>query len=56
LELSEIGHGGRLQQLFIPVLHESAGVGKNLMDYLRVAISMRCLYPIYEYGTRSPFI
>ena len=56
LELSGIDHGGRLQQLCLPVLHESAGVGKNLMDYLRVAISMRCLYPIYEYGTRSPFI
>lgn len=46
LELSGIGQGDRLQRLGIPLLNESPGVGENLMDHLRVAISMRCLQPI----------
>lgn len=38
----------RFQRLGIPVLHDNPGVGENLMDHLPVAISIRCLKPIYE--------
>ena len=41
LMLSGIGPGAQLQQLGIPVVQDSSGVGENLQDHLDIAITVK---------------
>ncbi len=46
LQLSGVGPAERLQQLGIPVVHDSPEVGENLQDHLYVRCMYRCTKPI----------
>ena len=45
LQLSGIGPGEMLQQLRIPIVHASPGVGENLMDHLQTSRTYRTSTP-----------
>jgi choline dehydrogenase len=42
LQLSGVGPGALLQDLGLPVVHDSAGVGENLQDHLQARCVFRC--------------
>ncbi|MBN35990.1 MAG: choline dehydrogenase [Rhodospirillaceae bacterium] len=55
LMLSGIGPGGHLAEHGIEVIHESPGVGANLMDHLCLYLQWECLKPVsVQHHMRPP--
>src|SRR5262249_21180430 len=46
LMLSGIGPGDELRRCGIPVVHDLAGVGRNLQDHLNVPVLARARFPV----------
>ena len=53
LKRSGIGPAAELKDLGIAVVHESPGVGENLMDHLELYIQMACTQPVTLFPTQS---
>ena len=53
LKRSGIGPAAELKQHGLPVVHESPGVGENLMDHLELYIQMECTKPVTLFSTQS---
>jgi choline dehydrogenase len=53
LKRSGIGPAAELKSHGIEVVHDSAGVGENLMDHLELYIQMECTQPVTLFPTQS---
>jgi choline dehydrogenase len=53
LKRSGIGPAAELSEHGIPVLHDSPGVGENLMDHLELYVQMACRQPVTLFPTQS---
>ena len=53
LKRSGIGPGAELAALGIPLVHDAAQVGENLMDHLELYVQMECTQPVSLFPTQS---
>lgn len=51
---SGVGPAQQLRALGIPVVHDLAGVGRNLMDHVEVPVVWRCTQPVTLAGKDAP--